>query len=80
MQLSAKPALNYDQKIAYKGCVNLQNILALCASVIMAASGDLEVFRRLRVLHNDTNKNGFGCFMAINTALGFCFRWRTVCF
>lgn len=74
MQLSAKPALNYDQKIAYKGCVNLQNILALCASVIMAASGDLEVFRRLRVLHNDTNKKmGFGCFMAINTALGFLF-------
>ena len=61
MQLSAKPALNYDQKIAYKGCVNLQNILALCASVIMAAS-DLEVFRRLRVLHNDTNKNGIWVF------------------
>ncbi|CAX44316.1 Anaphase-Promoting Complex/Cyclosome (APC/C) largest subunit, putative [Candida dubliniensis CD36] len=74
MELSSKPALNYDQKIAYKGCINLQNILALCASIIMAASGDLEVFRRLRVLHNDTNKKmGFGCFMAINTALGFLF-------
>ena len=42
--------------------MNLQNILALCASVIMAASGDLEVFRRLRVLHNDTNKNGIWVF------------------
>ena len=62
------------RKLHTRGCVNLQNILALCASVIMAASGDLEVFRRLRVLHNDTNKKmGFGCFMAINTALGFLF-------
>ncbi|RCK60895.1 Negative regulator of mitosis [Candida viswanathii] len=74
MELSSKLAVNYDQKIAYNGCISLQNILAVCASVIMTASGDLQVFRRLRVLHNDTNKTmGFGGYMAVNTALGFLF-------
>lgn len=74
MELSTKLAVNYDQKIAYNGCISLQNILAVCAAVIMTASGDLQVFRRLRVLHNDTNKKmGFGGYMAVNTALGFLF-------
>ncbi|KAL6453778.1 bimE Negative regulator of mitosis [Candida maltosa Xu316] len=74
MELGSKSAVNYDQKIAYNGCINLQNTLSLCASVIMAGSGDLEVFRRLRILHNDTNKKiGYGGYMAVNTALGFLF-------
>ncbi|KAI5953598.1 APC1 [Candida jiufengensis] len=74
MKLTNQLAINYDQKLAYNTAINIQNMLALSVSVIMAASGDLQVFRRLRVLHNDTNKEmGFGGFMAINTALGFLF-------
>ncbi|CAK9438693.1 uncharacterized protein LODBEIA_P29170 [Lodderomyces beijingensis] len=74
MELTRKPAVNYDQKLTYNTALSMQNILALCASVIMAASGDLEVFRRLRVLHNDTTKKlGYGGYMAINSALGFLF-------
>ncbi|KAI5949649.1 APC1 [Candida margitis] len=74
MKLTNKPATNYDEKLTYNTAINIQNILALCASLIMAASGDLKVFQRLRVLHNDTSKAmGYGGFMAINTALGFLF-------
>lgn len=74
MRLTSKPAINYDQKLTYNTAITIQNVLALCASVIMSASGDLEVFQRLRVLYNDTSKKmGFGGYMAINTALGFLF-------
>lgn len=74
MLLTSKSATNYDEKLTYNTAINIQNILALCASLIMAASGDLKVFQRLRVLHNDTSKSmGYGGFMAINTALGFLF-------
>ncbi|KAG5421745.1 APC1 [Candida metapsilosis] len=74
MLLTSKPTNNYDEKLAHNTAINIQNILALCASLIMAASGDLKVFQRLRVLHNDTSKSmGYGGFMAINTALGFLF-------
>ncbi|EGW34781.1 uncharacterized protein SPAPADRAFT_145237 [Spathaspora passalidarum NRRL Y-27907] len=65
---------NYDQKIAYNSAINIQNLLAMCVAVVMAGSGDLEVFRRLRVLHNDTNKHmGYGGYMAINCGLGLLF-------
>ncbi|KAI5967120.1 APC1 [Candida theae] len=74
MLLTSKSANNYDEKLAYNAAINVQNMLALCASLIMAATGDLKVFQRLRVLHNDTSKSmGYGGYMAINTALGFLF-------
>ncbi|KAG7664251.1 APC1 [[Candida] subhashii] len=74
MGLACLTANNYDQKIAYNSAINTQNLLALCCSVVMAGSGDLEVFRRLRILYNDTGKGkGYGNYMAINSALGFLF-------
>lgn len=74
MELACMPATNYDQKIASNSAVNIQNLLALCCSVVMAGSGDLECFRRLRILHNDTSKGPvYGNYMAINSALGFLF-------
>ncbi|KAK6456133.1 anaphase-promoting complex, subunit 1 [Scheffersomyces xylosifermentans] len=74
MNLSTNTATNYDQKIAYHCAGNIRNLIALSLSVVMAGSGDLETFRRLRVLHNDTNKeSGYGNYMSINTALGFLF-------
>jgi len=74
MLVAVKSHSNYDEKIAYHCANNIQNLLALCLSVVMAGSGDLETFRRLRVLHNDTGKEmGYGNYMAINTALGFLF-------
>ncbi|KAK6201691.1 uncharacterized protein RJT21DRAFT_120754 [Scheffersomyces amazonensis] len=74
MKITSKEAINYDQKIAYHGACNMQNLIALSLSIVMAGSGDLEVFRRLRVLYNDTTKEiGYGYYMSINTALGFLF-------
>ena len=67
-------ATNYDQRIAGHSANNIQNLLALCLSVIMAGSGDLETFRRLRNLYGETTRNvEYGNYMAINMALGFLF-------
>lgn len=74
MILSMSPANNYDQRIASHSATNIQNLLALSLSVVMAGSGDLETFRRIRVLYGETNKEtNFGNYMAINMALGFLF-------
>lgn len=74
MVILMTPAQNYDQKIAAAGASHIQNLMALCLSLIMAGSGDLETFRRLRILHNDTHKNmGYGNYMATSMGLGFLF-------
>lgn len=74
MVISVAPANNYDQRMAYHCANNIQDLIALSLSVIMAGSGDLETFRRLRILQGETNKDmGYGNYMAINTALGFLF-------
>lgn len=74
MDISSTIPNNYDEKIAHHSANNIQNLLALSLSVVMAGSGDLETFRRLRILYNDTSKDmGYGDYMGINTALGFLF-------
>lgn len=74
MEVSMMNPSNFDQKIAHRSAKNIQNLLSLCLSVVMTGSGDLETFRRLRALYNDTDKDmNYGNYMAINTALGFLF-------
>lgn len=74
MEISTMSAVNYDQKIAFNSAAQVQNLLAICVSVVMAGSGDLEVFRRLRVIHGRINKNvHYGSHMAVNMALGILF-------
>lgn len=74
MSLLSTETTNYDQTIAFNAANQIQSLLALCAAVIMAGSGDLEVFRRLRVLHGQVNRNvQYGNHMAINMALGILF-------
>lgn len=75
MTVSSKPAKNYDQKVAHNCATGIRNLLAICISIVMTASGDLETFRRLRILQGDTRKEkmGYGGYMAINMALGFLF-------
>ncbi|CCE83362.1 Piso0_003937 [Millerozyma farinosa CBS 7064] len=69
-----RPARNYDQKISRRSMNDIQDLVALSAAVVMAGSGDLDTFRRLRVLQGDTSNNmRYGNYMAINTALGFLF-------
>lgn len=68
---------NYGVKLTKQALLQTQLILAIALSLVMAATGDLETFRRLRILHgkfkNTTNENAFGKFMATNMALGFLF-------
>lgn len=74
MMLSTANTNNYDQKIAFNSACQIQNLLALSVSVVMAGSGDLEVFRRLRVLHGRITLNvGYGNHMAFSMALGILF-------
>lgn len=74
IMLTTASTNNYDQKIAFSSACQIQNLLALCVSVVMAGSGDLHVFRRLRVLHGRINKNfDYGNHMAFNMALGILF-------
>ncbi|EGV61847.1 Anaphase-promoting complex subunit 1 [Yamadazyma tenuis] len=74
MVVAMTPTEKYDQKITCNAATNIQNLLALSISVVMAGSGDLETFRRLRVLYGDTSKDtNYGNYMAINMALGFLF-------
>lgn len=74
MEISTTSANNYDEKIAYNSAAHIQNLLALCVSVVMAGSGDLEVFRRLRVIYGRINSNvSYGSHMAVNMALGILF-------
>ncbi len=75
MWITGQESKNYDQKSARQCAAKIRNLLAVCAALIMTASGDLDTLRRLRVLHNETQTNsmGYGGYMAINMALGFLF-------
>ncbi|KAL5354029.1 Anaphase-promoting complex subunit 1 [Pseudogymnoascus australis] len=74
MRICALPASNYDQKLARNTIRNCQDLLALCAATVMAGSGDLVVFRRLRVLRGrDDNETPYGSHMAAHVAIGALF-------
>lgn len=74
MKIISKKSSTYDQKVAYHTANNIQKLIALSVSLVMAGSGDLKSFRILRVMYNDTSRDlSFGNFMIINTALGFLF-------
>ncbi|KFY41300.1 hypothetical protein V495_04996 [Pseudogymnoascus sp. VKM F-4514 (FW-929)] len=74
MRICALPASNYDQKLARNTIRNCQDLLALCAATVMAGSGDLVVFRRLRALRGrDDNETPYGSHMAAHIAIGALF-------
>lgn len=74
INLSGTYAENYDQKIALGSLNQLENILGISVAVVMAGSGDLDVFRRLRVLHGRIDELvDFGSHMAYSMALGQLF-------
>ncbi|QWU86664.1 hypothetical protein CA3LBN_000882 [Candidozyma haemuli] len=74
MVITETAAVNYDEQVALNCASQIQNVLALAVAVVMAGSGDLEVFRRLRVLHGRISKtHQYGNHMAVNMALGLLF-------
>ena len=73
-RLSRMSAMNYDAKVTLNGIRNCLDILALSCATVMAGSGDVEVYRRLRALHGRTDKDiPYGSHLAAHMAIGALF-------
>lgn len=67
-------ALNYDSKLTRNSVRNCQDIVALSAAIVMAGTGDIVVFRRLRSLHGRVDsETTYGSHMAAHMAIGALF-------
>lgn len=74
LRLSRLSSVSYDARVALNGIRNCLDILALSCATIMAGSGDLEVYRRLRALHGRIDKDTpFGSHLAAHMAIGALF-------
>ena len=68
------PAVSYDKRLARATARNCQDIIALAASCVMAGTGDLQIFRRLRSLHGRTDSDTpYGSHLAAHFAIGVLF-------
>lgn len=74
IRLSRLRALNYDAKLTRNAVRNCQDVTALALSAVMAGSGDLTVFRRLRSLHGRVDaETPYGSHLAAHMAIGVLF-------
>ena len=68
------PVVNYDGRMARNSARNCQDTIALSAAAVMAGSGDLTLFRRLRSLHGRIdNDTPYGSHMAAHMGIGLLF-------
>lgn len=68
------PALSYDGKLARITVRNCQDVAVLAACCVVAGTGDLHIFRRLRSLHGRTDvETPFGSHLAAHFAIGILF-------
>ncbi|KAB8236762.1 anaphase promoting complex subunit 1 [Aspergillus alliaceus] len=68
------PAINYDGKLARNSVRHCQDVVALSAATVMAGTGDLALFRRLRSLHGRVDADTpYGSHMAAHMAIGLLF-------
>ncbi|KAF2001094.1 hypothetical protein P154DRAFT_619711 [Amniculicola lignicola CBS 123094] len=74
IRINRLPALRYDAKIARNTVRNCQDLVALAAATVMAGTGDLEIFRRLRALHGRVGpETPYGSHLAAHMAFGALF-------
>ena len=67
-------AYSYDTKIAKASVLRCINVVAVAAAVVMAGTGDLEVFRYLRRLHGGIEQDiPYGSHLASHMAIGILF-------
>ncbi|KAI9643548.1 Anaphase-promoting complex subunit 1 [Ciborinia camelliae] len=65
---------SFDQKLARSTVRNCQDLLALGAATVMAGTGDISVFRRLRSMHGrDDSETPYGSHLAAHLAIGALF-------
>ena len=68
------PALHYDGKLTRATVRNCQDVIALSAASVMAGTGDLQVFRRVRSLHGRTDVDvPYGSHLVAHFAIGVLF-------
>ncbi|OOF90267.1 hypothetical protein ASPCADRAFT_212109, partial [Aspergillus carbonarius ITEM 5010] len=68
------PAVNYDAKLARNSVRHCQDVVALSAAAVMAGTGDLALFRRVRSLHGRVDADTpYGSHMAAHMAMGLLF-------
>ncbi len=68
------PTPHFDSMIAQCGARMCLDVLALSCATVMAGTGDLVVFRRLRALHGrDDTHTTYGSHMAAHLAIGALF-------
>ncbi|KAI4089883.1 MAG: hypothetical protein LQ344_005073 [Seirophora lacunosa] len=68
------PSTNYDRRLTRITARNCQDTIALAAACVMAGTGDLQVFRRLRALHGRTDaETTYGSHLAAHLAIGVLF-------
>ena len=74
IRISRLPALSYDNKLTRITTRNCQDTVALAAASVMAGTGDIYLFRRLRALHGRTDpETPFGSHLAAHQAIGLLF-------
>ncbi|KAI9680873.1 MAG: Anaphase-promoting complex subunit 1 [Caeruleum heppii] len=74
IRLCRLSALSYDQRLTRSTIRHCQDLLALSAATVMAGTGDLHVFRRLRSLHGRTDsETPYGSHLAAHMAIGVLF-------
>ena len=74
MRICKLPTLSYDAKLARITVRNCQDVAVLAACCVMAGTGDLHLFRRLRSLHGRIDADTpFGSHLAGHFAIGILF-------
>ncbi len=74
IRLTRLPALNYDSKLTRNAVRNCQDVTALALAAVMAGTGDIIVFRRLRSLHGRCDSDTpYGSHLAAHMAIGVLF-------
>lgn len=74
MRIAKLTAIRYDSRLARNTVRNCQDLIALAAATVMAGTGDLEIFRRLRALHGRIGPDiPYGSHLAAHMAFGALF-------
>ncbi|KAK7522618.1 negative regulator of mitosis [Phyllosticta citriasiana] len=74
IRISHLPAMRYDARLTRHTVRNCQDLIALAAATVMAGTGDIVVFRRLRLLHGRVSPDvPYGSHFAAHMAIGALF-------
>ncbi|CAO2656129.1 Nn.00g049320.m01.CDS01 [Neocucurbitaria sp. VM-36] len=74
IRINKLSAIRYDSRLSRNTVRNCQDIIALAAATVMAGTGDLDVFRRLRGLHGRIGPDTpYGSHLAAHMAFGALF-------